>query len=201
MAVLEGLAGDTLLREMARRAHDKLAVFNPRDIDYFVIWDSYPHKVYSKNGNSVGFPKGTTVMERYLAEKYVREMKDILIHEKAKKEVDERNEALSNKGMPKMTPQEQELFEGSWKTTRPELVEEMYKMLNLGVVEEFGIDNVPLRETTPQTDHDMTEKMMKELDRPYKAPPFFKAEQKKTVSQDDALAAKKAKLVSEVAAK
>jgi hypothetical protein len=216
------LQGDSLLREMARRSRDKIAVYNPKTTDYFVVWDGYKHPIYNKNKSVAGEPNGVTIIERYLAEKYCREMKDILIHELARKEVDERNAALTSKGMPKMTPQEQELYEGQWKTTNPDLVEKTYKELWLGLVEEFGIDNVMETMEKEAKERDINEKIFEELSNveykrggntqaptppsPVKEQSYVKTkhdieQEKSDAILDEVLARKKAKLVSEVSAK
>src|SRR3972149_5669820 len=85
------------IQEMERRANDLLRVYNPTDADYIVKWD--------KRGGTKLFrvpAKGEAVHIRYIAEKYVREMFEKIIMEKAMTAVLKENEARVAKGMAEM---------------------------------------------------------------------------------------------------
>jgi hypothetical protein len=78
-----------------------------------------------------------------VAEKYVKEIVNQLIHEENEKRVAEENEHRKSSGQKEMDPQERLVFD--LRTNSTELRKKYVKMVYKGVVEEYGKD-VPLPE-------------------------------------------------------
>src|SRR3990167_5595069 len=124
--------------ELERRANDLIRVFNPTDKDYLVEWDR-------KSGTKLfRVPsKGEAVLIRYIAEKYIREMFDRLMNEKAATAVITENQKRITKGMEAMTPwKEQFKFESKFYHPTDEEVKQLLSLLYVGIESEFGIDRI-----------------------------------------------------------
>lgn len=137
------LTGDTWHREQRRKSQDLIRVLNPTQQDYILLWDQEKFLVPGQE-KDMGWGKGMRVMQRYLAEKYVREMKDKLILQKQDQKLAEIKEKLEKSGAADVS------FNANMQLTSvqgvrsdvPELIERYYEMLWLGIEEEFGMDDM-----------------------------------------------------------
>lgn len=133
-------------REEYRKSMDTWLVYNPTDKDYFVIWDRIPHLIPNKD-KDVGFGRGQAELSKFLAEKYMNEMKDILINLENERKLKEKLEDRSKKGMQELTPYEKnvQLVEFLPRTSDETQILEKYGILFKGVVREFGLyENMPM---------------------------------------------------------
>lgn len=127
-------------REMQRRSLDKIRINNPFDFDAVVVWDGFQHIIPRQS---------YAVKERYIAEKYLREMAERIITEGADLAAVKENERRVKSGMSEMdksmrtnekvtfdTP-----FYANWGVTKINTI----KQYNLygGIVEEFGMQFLP----------------------------------------------------------
>src|SRR3990167_8787203 len=130
------LKGEAWHSEQRRKSQDLIRVCNPTAQDYILIWDRekfiIPHK-----DHDMGWGKGMRVMQRYLAEKYCREMKNQMINELADNEVKERVKRLSTEGNvdPVYFANEQ-LKSSKYRTDNTELSTQYINMCWLGIEEE-----------------------------------------------------------------
>lgn len=133
-----------LKRELLRKSLDKIMVYNPTDTDYVVEWDGFKHIVPNKNKDT-GWGKGKRALERYLAEKYVREMKNKLITEKADSEYQKLLADHTKKGTPDALFVAQTAIERRFdlRTDNAAAIKDWYAILWLGVVEKYGLDDLP----------------------------------------------------------
>ena len=99
-------------RELERRSNDLLRIYNPLEEDYVIEWDK-------KEGVKLfrAELKQESVFIRYIAEKYIREVFNKIITEKADKAVLEENQRRIDKGMATMEKWKDQLaFESSYYT-------------------------------------------------------------------------------------
>jgi hypothetical protein len=87
-------------RELYRRSMDRIRVYNPTDKDFVLLWgtEKYKYIIPSKN-KDMGWGKGMRVFERYLAEKYARDMKNQLIHKMADDTLKSMEERMEKAGV------------------------------------------------------------------------------------------------------
>ena len=130
---------DAILREMYRKSNDKIRVYNPTDKDYILIWDKFKHLVPNRN-KDIGYGKGMKVFERFLAEKYAREIKNQMINEMADKRLRELEDKLIKAGnSDPLVNANLQLERGNYKTDNPELTKKIFSQVWLGVEEEYGL--------------------------------------------------------------
>ena len=157
-------------RELARRANDLIAVFNPTTEDFVVLWDGYKNVIPNCN-KDIGHGPGVRVVPRYIAENYVTKMTDQIILKKAKIAVESENkERVEKRKMKAMDAWEEQLvFERPLMVDNEDLRREILPTLWKGVVEQFGMDDVV---TAPEKVdfRPIDERLLEELDRPYQAP-------------------------------
>lgn len=137
------LTGDSWHREQRRKSQDLIRVLNPTQQDYILLWDQEKFIVPSQE-KDMGWGKGMRVMQRYLAEKYVREMKDKLILQKQDAKLAEIKEKLEKSGAADVSfnaNMQLSTVQGV-RSDVPEIIEKYYEMLWLGVEEEFGMDDM-----------------------------------------------------------
>lgn len=123
-------------QEMERRSNDLLRVYNPTDTDYVTQWDR-------KNGAKLfRVPKKEeTVLVRYIAEKYIREMYMKIVTDKTDQAVLEENEKRINKGMAEMTKwKDQSIFDSKFYNPTDDEARRIIATLYVGVESEFGVD-------------------------------------------------------------
>ena len=139
--------------EEYRKSMDSILVYNPTDKDYFVMWDRMNHLVPNKS-KDIGFGAGQVELPRYIADKYLKEMKDLLINEEVNNRVKEKIEDRAKKGMPELTPYEKNVQVTDYlpKTSDEKKIIEIYGNLFKGVVREFGLYDVPESSTNTKPD-------------------------------------------------
>lgn len=137
------LQGDSWHREQRRKSQDLIRVKNPTLQDYVLIWDTEKFLVPNMN-KDMGWGKGMRVMQRYLAEKYAREMKDKLILSVQDEKLLEIKDKLAKSGATEISfnANSQLTSVQGIRSDSPELSERYYEMLWLGIEEEFGMDDL-----------------------------------------------------------
>jgi hypothetical protein len=136
-------------RELYRKSMDRIRVFNPTESDFVVLWGTEKYKyVFPNKNKDTGWGKGQRVIERYIAEKYARDMKDFIINRMADNDLKSTIERMEKAGVDNYLWKANESFaqSGKYKTDNPVLIKEIYEQVWLGVEEEFGMD------TTEPTD-------------------------------------------------
>lgn len=126
-------------REMARKSRDLIRVFNPTKYPFRFTWDSYPITIPAE---------GYKDIERYLAEVYLRKMSQKLIGEQMMKQGAELL-ALREKQFGKTFTDKYEENKEVWdrvpKINDPKLIDEISKIVIIGLFEEYGVEDVPER--------------------------------------------------------
>lgn len=130
---------DAWQREQYRKSMDTILVYNPLNEDYICYWDKYPHMVPGRE-KDIGFGKGKMQLARYIAEKYMLEMKNKIISAKADLILAESKEKRKEKGL-SVDPYEvnAEILNAVLKTNDEKQIEEIYKILYVELVKEFGL--------------------------------------------------------------
>lgn len=148
---------EALKREMARKANDRIKVFNDTNEDYVVTWDKYPHRVPAN---------GEAILPRYIAKKYVTEMTDKKLNYISDENVRMENARRIKKGMAVMNKhEEQPVFEAKFAINQPQLRKPIIASLWGGVVEEFGIDQLPKEEgVRPQDTRPLDDQLLDEIE-------------------------------------
>lgn len=91
-----------ILREIYNTAHDIVAVYNPTDEDFRLIFDQRMYLIPHKN-KDIGNGAGIAQLNRYLAQKYMREMTNKILTERGMNLVKEENARRAEKGMALLT--------------------------------------------------------------------------------------------------
>lgn len=158
-----------VLREMYRKSMDSIRVYNPTNKDFVVEWDGFKHIVPAST-KDVGFGKGQRVLARYLAEKYVRDMRTQIINQENEKAVqamiDDAPYELKSKY--ETDPYErQRLWDRQPRTDDPKKTKEIFKTLWMGVEERYGLDQIGDEESPLKIDtRTMEERILAEMDKP-----------------------------------
>ncbi len=145
----ERIRQENVRREMERVSQDLILVANPEHIivkvgkdtmmipseNAVVDWDGFKHAIQA----------GTQKQwRRYIAIKYVREMKNLIINKMSTIKFEQMMAERSKKGMAELTPFErQEIWNRTFNTEDPTLMAQIYPQFWLGVVEEYGLDAEP----------------------------------------------------------
>ena len=127
--------GEALKKEMERSSLDVIRVYNPTNRDYVLDWDGFKHRIPAKQQKS---------LQRYLASKYCREMKNQLINEMADKELDNLKQTLIDKGDTDAVYNANDRFQrqSKYRTNDIELIKKIYKDIWLGVESAYGRDDM-----------------------------------------------------------
>lgn len=127
--------GDALKKEMERSSLDIIRVYNPTDEDYILDWDGFKHRIPAKQQKS---------LQRYLATKYCREMKNQLINKMADTELEKLKQSLIEKGDTDAVYNANDRFQrqNKYRTNDLELIKKIYKDIWLGVESAYGRDDV-----------------------------------------------------------
>lgn len=165
-------------RELLRSSMDTIRVANPSDQDYFVDWDGFKHKVPAK---------GEASLPRYIAKKYVQEMKDQIINRSADEEIEKIKGNLMKQG--NADPIYNANLQLSrapdrFSTSNEALIAKIYPTLWLGVESKYGLDSVPAEATQGYDSRPNEDKVLAGLDKPYVAGdtyPINKAKQENEV--------------------
>lgn len=131
-----------LKKELQRRSNDTILVYNPTDTDFRVTWDGLPFVIPSKN-RSIGFGLGQQQLPRYIAMNYIKHMADKVLNDSLDTASETENQKRRDTGRPEMDPFEREKFESRYKITDPQLRTPIIRELWLGIIREFGMDEVP----------------------------------------------------------
>lgn len=145
-------------KESARKANDTIRVYNPTNKDYFILWDGYKHRVPAK---------GTLDCPRYIAMTYRRDMVVQLINELIDKKRVEWEEKRKKNGEAPINDYEKNLllFPSEPRTDNEELVKAFSKEIWLGVVKQFGLDDVTPQMQSGNVDlRTLEDKVLEELD-------------------------------------
>lgn len=124
-------------QDQRRRSQDTIRVSNPTNADFYVEWENLKHRVPT-NG-TVDFP-------RYLAQKYVRDMTVQIINQLGEQEGQEMIKKAA-KNNPEILHDKYLENKAVWdkvpRTDNPQLMAKYYDELWVGLVHEFGLDDVP----------------------------------------------------------
>jgi len=144
------LQGEAWHKEQRRRSQDLIRVANPTEKDYVLVWEDQKFIIPSKD-NDKGWGKGMRVMQRYLAQKYTKELTDKIIMEKGDKELEERKNKLRDRGDVDPTYNANIQLQYAGRTDDSKTREPIEDTLWMGIEEEFGVDSefVEIKEEKP----------------------------------------------------
>jgi len=125
--------------ELERRSNDLLRVYNPMDEDAVVIWD------LRSGGKIFRVPaKQEAVFPRYISEKYIKEMYDKILNDKAHDAIVKENKRRIDAGMAAMDKtfktNEQMVFEQKFYNPNNEEAKKIISLLYVGVETQYGVD-------------------------------------------------------------
>ena len=153
------IQGEAWHNEQRRRSQDLIRVYNPTEQDYVLMWENERFIVPSKD-NDKGWGKGMRVMQRYLAQKYTREIVDKMLIDGQDKALEERKVKLAGQGNEYPTFNANMQMSGL-RTDSPSLREPIEDQVWLGIEEEFGVDReyVEIKEEKPMVAKDPFERL------------------------------------------
>ena len=159
--IAQNKVGDAYKRELERHSKDIVMVHNPLDKDYTCIWDKFKHVIPNCN-RDIGFGKGNNELQFYIARKYFNEMKDLMVNLSNQQIVDKRIEAKEKSGANFETKwHEQMVWNNLPRTNDRKIVDSLFDELWLGIVREFGLDEV--ENEVPMADFKTEEEHMNEM--------------------------------------
>lgn len=172
---------DVWQREQYRKSMDTILVYNPTEEDYICYWDKYPHVIPSSL-KDMGFGAGKMQLVRYIADKYMKEMKDEIINKKSDDLVERAKEERMRKGL-SSDPGEIniQLLNTLPRTNNEKEIEEAYGFLYCGLVREFGLYDEP--EKKEETVLDQRSPEEKILEKAEKGLLIKKETEKKVISE------------------
>jgi len=147
-------------REMKRRSQDTHRVKNIRDEDFELVWDSYVDIVPAN---------GTADLSTFKTDKYLKEMANLILGKRQKKEIEKENKRrkeLGQKEMEKWTGEAQHNLESKFALEKgisnPEERMKIYRKLYVGLVKEYGVDKLSKKESVakPDTHEDMMTELL-----------------------------------------
>lgn len=122
------------LRELARRSHDIIRVYNPLDHTFSFMYDRYWHRIPAKSEKD---------LERYLAKHFFKKICDKMIGDQIMLKGEELK-ALREKQLGTQFLDKYEENIMIWdkvpKLDDPDMIEQIKQVVILGVVEEYGMD-------------------------------------------------------------
>ncbi len=144
--------------ELERRSEDLISIFNPFDESYICYWNSY--------GNELP-PRQVSIHVRYIAEKAMGEMIDLILSKKASDDIKRINDKRHKEGQPLLTPRERERIEEgpeykiSEKKLRAPYVREMWR----GIFKEnLHTLVLPGKQLLPQDTRPIDEQLIEQID-------------------------------------
>lgn len=193
-----------LLREMERKANDRIRVYNYTDDDFQVLWDSYIFTIPSKNKDT-GAGKGQAIVPRYVAQNYVTHFTDAQLTKTKDSAIKAENKRLIDGGNRAMSIDSQErlVFETQYSIGNPEKRSTILAQIWLGVEEEFGLGQRAEDELLPKKDErPMDEVLIEQLERratprTEPTPPSESQEEPKAATAEELLNLRKNKLIQE----
>lgn len=134
------------IKEMERRANDRIRVFNPLDEDFTTGWDGTAFTVPNRN-KDMGFGKGQRVLPRYIAINFLEGMANLIMGQRRNAAVAAENMRRRSSGQLPMTKYEEEhnYIISLGIDTRMEKMK-VWRILWLGVEEEWGFNEVAQRQ-------------------------------------------------------
>lgn len=140
-------------REMMRRSLDTIRIFNPLDHPFRFYWDSFPWVVPAQ---------GTKDVPRYIAMHYFKKMSDTLIGQQLLAQGAEllaMREKQFGKRFNDKYEENTEVWDRVPKLNDPELMAAVMERVILGVIEEYGLEQLPvagdkLTQLDYRSDHD-----------------------------------------------
>lgn len=137
-------------RELARRSHDIIRVYNPLDQTFAFMYDRYWHRIPAKS---------TKDFERYLARHFFKKICDKMIGDQIMLKGEElkalREKQLGQQFLDKYEENVQ-IWDKVPKLDDPELIEQIKKVVLIGVVEEYGTDEPEEEQRVPEKPFDLT---------------------------------------------
>lgn len=145
------LQGEAWHNEQRRRSQDLIRVKNPTDKDYTLIWENERFIIPNKD-RDIGYGPGQRVMQRYLAEKYTREMVDKLIFTQADQVLDATKEKLVKRGATDIEYNANMELMGvkGQRSDNPQVREPLEDEIWMGIEEEFGMDRDFIKPDEPK---------------------------------------------------
>lgn len=148
-------------REMYRKARDIIRIYNPLTVTFKWTFDSFPYTIA---------PKATKDVERYLARLYFNKMSQYLIGELARAQGNDAIADRAKKGLPPfLDPYEENraVWDKVPKLDDKNLLKKFADELIIGLVEEFGLDELPENPSQlPQADlRNLQEQVFDSMDR------------------------------------
>jgi len=139
------LQGEAWHNEQRRKSQDLIRVFNPTDEDYVLIWDeggAQSKFIIPNQNKDMGWGKGQRVMQRYLAQKYTREIITKIINTRQDVKLEELKKKLQKQGatnIPFNANSELMSTQGV-RTDDPQVRQPLEDIIWMGIEEEFGMD-------------------------------------------------------------
>lgn len=156
------------LRELQRRANDRIRVYNPTGEDFTVYWDQMGFIVPAKDKDN-GQGQGQAVVPRYVADNYFKHMSDKILGEERLKEIEQENKKRTATGQSVMNHYEDRVkFESQIRVAMPDRLRRLHDILILGVEEKYGSN--PVDEFTPRPDNTSIYDELGKVDRPARKP-------------------------------
>jgi len=164
---------DQILKELQRRANDRLKVFNPLTIDFTITYDGFRHTVRSYQEK---------ILSRDIAENYIKHMIDRLINDENDRKVKAENVRRKKSGQKDMDPQERLTFD--LRTSDPKLRKKYITYVYKGVTEYYGKEEKeePDKKDKRPTDEVLMEEMEKQFVK--ETPPEVKEEKPNTAKEE-----------------
>lgn len=137
------------IRELMRRSHDTIRVYNPLDTTFSFMYDRFWHRVPAKSFRD---------MDRYLAMKFYKNIAEKMIGDqirlKGQELIDLRIKQFGT-AYKDHYEENVEVWDRTPKLNDPELLAQVFKTVIIGVVSEFGMEQVEQMEAEPipQTDY------------------------------------------------
>jgi hypothetical protein len=123
-------------REMGRKSRDLIRVFNPLKQPFRFKWDSYPQVVPAE---------GYKDIERYLAQHYLKKISQHLIGLQAREKGEElmklRQKQFGKTFLDKYE-ENKEVWDRVPRTNDPQLIEAIAEQVIIGLVEEYGMEDI-----------------------------------------------------------
>lgn len=168
MGTSDAEKSNAILREMYRTSLDSIRVYNPTVDDFIVVWDGFKHIIPART-RDMGFGLGNRILPRYLAMKYVREMKDKLVNEAADNYVKQliREAPEDMKAKYESDPfEKQRLYDRAPKTSDEKQIKKYFNVLWIGVEERYGITDVVDESDGIQDPRTIEEQILADMNKP-----------------------------------
>lgn len=158
------------LKELQRRANDRIRVYNPTDDDFLVRWDGVAFRVPGKDKDN-GQGAGQAVQPRYIAENYTKKMIDKILGERLFAHIKMEIERRLKSGLSTAPHDDWRLgYEAQYRIDNEAARTALRPIVWLGIEEEYGL-NEDIIEDKPEVVHKRSEEdILRDMDRPAVAP-------------------------------